>query len=699
MNPFRTAQPVWTHDDQRPNVYIECRETVNFDGRPVTLTLSVDTQYAAYLNGRLAAWGQYTDYPDAKVYETADLTSCLQRGENDLRIVAYCQNAPSSTYRPGKPWLIYTVTADDELLCASGERTLCRPHPCFFSGETEKITGQLGYSFRYDGRVSDDVPWQTAQVIDGVTDSFLPRPILPRTIGDDLPIRLCRTGGYRAAAASDAPSGVRMQTAWRCGGKRTMSDLPGKTVTLNAPEGADGVAVILDLGRETVGFLSLDLDLPADAEILIGWGEHLDDGHVRTEVGGRNFAAQYMARAGRNTFLNPFRRLGLRYLELHIAAPSVTLYYAGVRSVDYPLPERRFAMADPLHDRIMQVGLRTMALCMHEHYEDCPWREQALYAMDSRNQMLCGYYSWGEFAFARASIALMGHSLREDAMLELCSPAEVAITIPSFTAVWITQLWEYLTRSEDADFVRQMLPTARAIAEGFLARTAENGLLTCMADKKYWNFYEWSDGLSGKIGAENTELTYDAPLCAFVSMAYRALAAICDALGAEDASRWADAHAHLNAAMHAAFYDAERGLYASYKAVVGGENFHYAELTQSLCLYAGACPAGDADRVRANLASGAGLIPVTLSHSIYKYEALLADPDRYGDYVRREIERIWGGMLMKGATTFWETEKGAEDFHDAGSLCHGWSAVPVYLYGRYADVLGLDKEELDHAER
>ena len=44
-------------------------------------------------------------------------------------------------------------------------------------------------------------------------------------------------------------------------------------------------------------------------------------------------------------------------------------------------------------------------------------------------------------------------------------------------------------------------------------------------------------------------------------------------------------------------------------------------------------------------------------------------------------------MLFNGATTFWETLEGADAFHRAGSLCHGWSAVPVYFY--YAYVLGL----------
>ena len=77
------------------------------------------------------------------------------------------------------------------------------------------------------------------------------------------------------------------------------------------------------------------------------------------------------------------------------------------------------------------------------------------------------------------------------------------------------------------------------------------------------------------------------------------------------------------------------------------------------------------------------LMSCSLSMSIYVYEALLKNSEKYRCYVLNEIERIWGKMLFAGADTVWETELGADDFAKAGSLCHGWSAVPVYLFGKY----------------
>ena len=76
-----------------------------------------------------------------------------------------------------------------------------------------------------------------------------------------------------------------------------------------------------------------------------------------------------------------------------------------------------------------------------------------------------------------------------------------------------------------------------------------------------------------------------------------------------------------------------------------------------------------------------GMVKISLSHAIFKYEALLSfDREKYAPLIVREIEDRYLGMLCRGATSFWETDLGAEDFGRAGSLSHGWSAVPVYIF-------------------
>ena len=62
----------------------------------------------------------------------------------------------------------------------------------------------------------------------------------------------------------------------------------------------------------------------------------------------------------------------------------------------------------------------------------------------------------------------------------------------------------------------------------------------------------------------------------------------------------------------------------------------------------------------------------------FYYDALLMADKSNMAYVIEDIKARYKKMLDAGATTFWETELGWADFEYAGSLCHGWSALPVY---------------------
>ena len=46
---------------------------------------------------------------------------------------------------------------------------------------------------------------------------------------------------------------------------------------------------------------------------------------------------------------------------------------------------------------------------------------------------------------------------------------------------------------------------------------------------------------------------------------------------------------------------------------------------------------------------------------------------------------------MNLLTTFWETIDGEKAFENAGSLCHGWSAMPIYYYHTLKEYLDKQK--------
>jgi hypothetical protein len=698
--PFESSQWIWAKDNSGPNQYILARQDFTAaECEKAALFISADAQYVTYVNGMLVGFGQYADLPEFKVYDEIDVSGCLHAGQNHLEIGAYCPVTESSVYRPGRPALIFEVCAGGKIIAVSGADTLTACDPSYKSGEADLITKQMGYTFEYNARAV--MPEFEQPDVFAHTRSFHSRPVKRLVLQDRAEVFVVSQGVYREDFTCGT-IGKRMQyssMAFRenegMTGHPVQPSFPEEAVRYVAEDGS-GIWIVADLGKETVGFLELELTVPQACEILIGWGEHTDDLRVRTYVGGRNFAARFRAKAGPNYFTHLYRKCGLRYIQLFIASYEVEIQYAGVQPVSYPLCELpAFHTADGLHSRIFHVCRETLKDCLHEHYEDCPWREQALYAMDSRNQMLCGYYAFGEYEMPRESLRLLALSLRDDGLLELCAPASVPITIPGFSAVFVLALEEYLMYSGDETFVHETLPVASAIVDGMLSRRAECGLIPAYTGDAYWNFYEWRPGLDGseKVPGKEEDVRFDAPLNMLAAEAASRIAHMLDLLKMPGANAYRAEAEKLRLDTDRLFRDLNTGLYYSYRN--GQGCYHISELANALAVYCGVCPYENEDVVLQSLADGK-LSPISLSYSIFLFEALLKKGERYARMAFGRISRVWGDMLMRGATTFGETEAGGWDFDRAGSLCHAWSAVPLYLYMAYA--LGVKPLEPGYAK-
>ncbi len=685
---IQKAKWIWHPAPTGKDSYADFADTFDYSGEgSVNMTLSCDSNYAAYVNGRLTAFGQYADYPAYKIADTVDITPFVRKGANRIAITVWYYGIGSSTYTVGQPGLVYEITQEAAVLAASGTNTLSRINPGYLQGYGDMISGQLGPTFRRDDCAADD-----RFIAEGAADGFVPaaltgfepalhpRPNEKLVLRDRVTAKLARTGVY-SWTRGDAPQTKMQYAAISYRNPAEISDsAPNARLVGEHPIRfhADGpLFILLDLEKESVGFLDLDLEVPADTPITIGWGEHLDDGVCRTAI--RGFFCEYRAKAGRNRYMNPFRRLGCRYLQLFIESGEVILHYAGIRPTEYPLNIRDYHSGNLLRDTIYRACQDTLIACMHEHYEDCPWREQALYTMDSRNQMLCGYYAFGETRFPRAALRLIAEGMTEHGLLSICYPADTPLCIPSFSAVYFIQMKEYIDYSGDTSLAEEVYPVLERLMHTFTDRM-ENGLLPAFGgNPAFWNFYEWSDTLSGGIGNKDASLP-DAPINAFLSLALTSFAAICEAIGkAGKAKELRALCAQLNRAIADRFYDRERKVFITADSVD-----RISVLTNSLCLLCGAAEGLDTSVILPMLADNgkaSGAIPNTLSMNGFRFDALMrADREAYGPVILDEIDREYLYMLRNGATTFWETIRGEEDFNEAGSLCHGWSALPIYYY-------------------
>ena len=347
-----SARWIWTSNGERENEYSEfiAKFSVS-DGEKIILNISCDGVYSVYLNGELAAFSACADYPYYKFFDEIDISEFCKE-DNEIKIVVCHLGKNSQTYIKDNAGVIFEITANGKIVAQSGKATLSRVMNEYENGYAKMITSQLGQSFLYDNTVVKN--------------------------------------GYSKSVEIDKTYDLHKRNIK---GLKLCDRLPIKTIARNN-------SVIIDMGKEVAGFLDMDFISPENQKLLIAYGEHLQDGDVRRIIGDRDFSVEFVAKKGENKYLNTLRRLGGRYLQIYSDYP-LEINYIGIRNVEYPVKEKKAKFADKLMQKIYDTSVYTLKCCMHEHYEDCPWREQALYTMDSR------YIQWIVVIRCYAGITLL----------------------------------------------------------------------------------------------------------------------------------------------------------------------------------------------------------------------------------------------------------------------------------------------------
>lgn len=618
---------IWVAEGEEVDQYAEfCDSFLAPLGAHAAICLSADSDCTLYINGAYVASGQYADFPHYKIYDTIDITSCLRAGENHLRILVHYYGTSNMHYRPAAAGLLYTITVEGQPAVHSRAGLPARLSPTY-EGRRVCVSSQLGFTFFYDATKEREDGFHPAVAVEKECRLF-PRPI-PRP-------QLLEKRAMRQVVCIE-PSHY-----------------------------------LVDLGGEVVGPPTLALFSEKEQTITVAWGEHIADGCVRKTIGDRHFFFTYRAKAEENRFTNYMLRLGCRYIEVMGEEPF-SLHYAGVLPQVYPTKVQPVQITDPVERHIYEACVHTLQLCMMEHYVDCPWREQALYAFDSRNQMLCGYMAFSDqnAAYARANLKLIGQDDRADGLLSICYPTGNALAIPSFSLHYILAMWEYIDHTGDSSLAAELLPKLFAIIDAFLSHRRD-GLVCRFAGPFMWNFYDWSLYASGNLGGKEDDGA-DVLLNCLAIIALDRLADICRVLG--HLFPYTGVAEELRGRTRAAFL-APNGLFTMR---CGKEE--YTQLGNAMAILSTLVTGQEAVRLCDRLMREC--VPCSLSMKVFVYEALLrTDAARYGHTVREEIRNTYLPMLEAGSDTVWETALGEADFDRAGSLCHGWSAVPVYFYHR-----------------
>ena len=625
---FQNAKWIWCHSAAQVDEYGEFFTSFFWQNGKTVCRISCDGDYTLWVNGNFVASNQYGDYEHYKIYDEIDVTPWLKSGENRLAVLVWHYGDNSSRYCNLQAGVLFEVVNESTILAQSDEKTLCRMSKAYKNGNRKKISSQLGFGFAYDATQEDE--WQVNPVGFGssvVVDKFCqmhPRPIKKSVLEKE------------------------------------------KVATVIAKEKG---RYLIDLKEETVGLPVLRFISPKEQTIRVAFGEHIVDGQVRFSEW---FGFDYVAKKGKNEYINYMLRLGCRYLEV-FCEEEIEIDYIGLIPQVYPVKVKKKTLSNGLDQKIYDLCEKTLQLCMMEHYVDCPWREQCLYVFDSRNQMLCGYYVFenGNAEYARANLKLMSMDRREDGLLAITYPCGIDLTIPSFSLYYFIAVKEYIEHTGDVSLGSEVYAKLKSLLQTFI-KEMKNDLVYKFEGRNHWNFYDWSKHAEGKLNGEEKAEPDLFINCLFV-LALESLRYIC--MRIKKSFEYEEILIRVKQAIKANFYHTQDGLFSVTK-----DGKEYTELGNSLAVLCGILSKEENEKICGKLVDG-GLIQCSLSMKTWKYEALLlCDQEKYKERILDEIRSTYKIMLDAGATSVWETIEGEKAFNKKGSLCHGWSAIPVYYY-------------------
>lgn len=662
---------------------------------PALVHVTAESRYVLYVNGTRVGRGPLKGTLDAYHYETFDVAPLLVAGENVIAAEArwFGIDRPQSeihSYRAG-----FLLQGPPELGINTPSEWLVLDDGAVTSDRTSWFSNSQGF-LTHTERVDasklpqgwtaldyDDTTWKPASDAGSAWSSnawgVARSPILhPRPI---------------AQLAEEPRSFV---AAWVGKGTRQRREWPGNGWSLDAGAGGE---IVLDVGELTTGYPRFHFRGGAGRTVEIIYAESAlfrpaadagqrevipaPDGpwtkRVRDDIANGSVAGyrDTIVLDGGEVEYEPFHWRTFWFIGLRIGPGEqrVNLTAADFRYTTYPVElAARFGCNRPEYAEIWEMCWRTLRLCSHETFEDCPYYEQLHYLGDARLEALTHMYLTGDTNYVRRSIAIYRNSSRWDGLVESRPPSADPQIIPYFALLWVLMLedfWDFAGETE-REFLRTCLHAMDGTLVYFRNRLRDDGLVGHVDP---WNMVDNGPGwVRGEppalVAGESSYLTM------LFILAARTGARLHREVGhPADAARWEALVGELTPKMRDAAWDEGEGLFLE---APGRPDYRKSRHTQIMAILSGVAAPEQIDRIRPRLSGDEALISTKLMQSFYLARALEAT-GAYGELHERVLAP-WHEMRALHLSTCAEYLPGRSD-------CHAWSSWPALEFVR--SVLGV----------
>jgi len=434
-------------------------------------------------------------------------------------------------------------------------------------------------------------------------------------------------------------------------------------------------AIELDAGVLTTAYIKLPMSGGKDAEIVLRYAECYT-GETLFDKGDRCDCVNYKLNGDEDVYLpsgnletyEPFAFRTFRFLRIEVQTGDAPLVLCMPEMIEtaYPLEYKStFTSSDKDLEKLWEIGKRTLQLCMHETYEDCPYYEQLQYTMDTRLQILFTYALSGDTRMALRTIEDYHASILPEGILQSRYPCQVTQVIPMFALHWVFMLEDYYQQTGDASIPRRYRPTIDNVLDWYGRHINETGLV---GRTEYWQFTDWVETWEIQQGMSNSSRV--GPSTSnnlFYVLALRCAARLNRLTGRNDSAQEYEAQAEIilaNVQKHC--WNAELGFYRE-----GPGMDEYGQHSQVLAVLTGIAP--DAPALMRKALDSPDLLQCSFPWLFYFIRAL----EQAGMYDCTTLfyERLLQFVQLNSTTI-------PERHYWVRSECHAWGAFPLYEFPR-----------------
>lgn len=705
MADFPKTNWIWIADveetvkDEAKIVYFRKAFTMQNIPDKKIIKISADTRYKLYVNGEFAQFGPARGDHQIWYYDEIDISSYLREGENVIAVevlrysVAYAAGN-FGMFRTTSPGLFVEETEEKENRILTDETWKCRVRNNYCVLREAEGFAPLMYLERCSGDI-DTKDWKLPEYDDSSWENARAYNVL------ELKAASCPADLHKRPIPFMKLEKRRMDSVVP---KYDFTEIEKWSQFIYGEHPVEirphsKVCVELNAGELVCGYPSMRLKKGAGSCIKMLFSEgYVQDGKSINGMGPKKgdrldwvkghlcghtdtyYAAGYGNEKCEEIYEQYWFRT-FRFIRLEIETgdePCILVDFDYLKT-GYPLEEKVYVeTSDKSMKGIWDISLRSLKLCMHETYIDCPFYEQLQYAMDSRNEILYTYMISGDDRLARQCMDDFRRSQREDGMINCCHPNYGPNVIPGFAIYYILMVYDHMMYFGDKQLIKKHLPCIDGILTYFDEHLDERGIVGKTGghiSERYWSFIDWAllwgDSVGMPPAGYRGPITMESLL---YIMGLQHAAKLCSYVGRQST---ANEYLHRSELVQEAvnkYCRDEEGVYLDGPGVK--------EYSQHCQIFAVLTDTADEETGRMllqkTLDEKEKYAQYTVATAFYLFRAL----EKNGMYDQTEkLWDTWKNMLKNHLTTCVENQT------DERSDCHGWGAL--ILYELPAVILGV----------